>query len=114
MSYPFYQRGFYLFNIDFMTDSSDFSNNYQCCGSIQSTFVEDVVNIFLKDIFSLSEFPLSIISYLEIQFTLHFWKKLMSLLTDFIYSNPYQHQVERLKGVITQTLRCITSEELKL
>jgi len=80
---------------------------------------EDIANLFLKHVFRLHGLPVAITSDRGTQFTSRFWKRLLELLgIKAVYSTAHHHasngQVERLNGIVTQTLRCLCSSDSSL
>lgn len=112
-------------HVDFITDLP-FSSGFNTVINVVDSFskmihliptsglpsAEDVANAFLQNIFRLHGLPLSITSDRGTQFTSRFWKRLLELLNiKIVYSTAHHHasngQVERLNGIVVQTLRCL-------
>jgi len=80
---------------------------------------EDIANHFLKHVFRLHGLPAAITSDRGTQFTSRFWKRLLELLgIETVYSTAHHHasngQVERLNGIVSQTLRCLCNSDSTL
>jgi len=90
--------------VDKLTKSSHFI-------SVKSTHkIDDIANIFMKEIFRLHGLPKAIISYRDTKFTSNFWKGLFKYLgTQLNLSTAYHPHIdgknERVNQVLEDMLR---------
>ena len=74
--------------------------------------MDDIANIFMKEIFILHGLPKAIVSDRDVKFTSNFWKVLFANLgTNINFSTAYHPQTERVNQVLEDMLRMYTMDK---